>query len=172
MSRALALQLSLVGFAIFSTAAWTGSVPAGPPWISLEIPANPLDPTTRGAALAIHTFHHERPVGFPVTGTAEGLVNGQRRTIELEFTETSRPGVYALKQQWPTEGDWLLAISTTGAADASLMVELGSNGGVRTERYYSMAVNVVSVRSASVVEGRLNAQHINTALQKLAARTD
>ena len=35
----------------------------GPPWISIEYPANPLDPSTRGGYLLVHTFHHQQAVG-------------------------------------------------------------------------------------------------------------
>ena len=31
---------------------------AGPPWVSIELPANPWDETTRGAFLLVHAFHH------------------------------------------------------------------------------------------------------------------
>ena len=90
----------------------TGGVAlAGPPWISIEYPANPLDRTTRGAYLLVHAFHHGTPVGLPVRGTAEGIVDGQRRTVQLDFATTSRAGVYALSRQWPTDGHWLLVIS-------------------------------------------------------------
>jgi hypothetical protein len=52
---------------------------AGPPWISIELPANPLDPTTRGAFLLIHTFHHRRDEAK--RSPAEGMVNGRRQTM-------------------------------------------------------------------------------------------
>lgn len=58
---------------------------AGPPWISIEYPANPLDPSTRGDYLLVHAFHHQLAVSAPVRGTAEGLVNGVRKSIELRF---------------------------------------------------------------------------------------
>src|SRR2546425_4330867 len=83
---------------------------AGPPWISIELPANPYDQTTRGAFLLVHAFHHGQPVGYLLTGTAEGIVNGERRSIKLEFSETARDGVYALKRMWPTDGVWALLI--------------------------------------------------------------
>jgi len=54
---------------------------AGPPWISIELPANPYDQATRGAFLLVHAFHHGQPVGYLLTGTAEGIVNGERRSI-------------------------------------------------------------------------------------------
>jgi hypothetical protein len=103
---------------------------AGPPWISIEYPVNPYDASMRGAFLLVHAFHHGTPVGFPIDGTAEGIVNGERRTVRLEFTETSRPGVYALKRMWPTHGVWTLVIrATQGHQDAATaVVELAADG--------------------------------------------
>src|SRR6266566_204219 len=48
----------------------------GPPWISIELPANPYDKSTRDAFLLVHAFHHGTAMGFIVTGTAEGMLNG------------------------------------------------------------------------------------------------
>ncbi|MGH7613072.1 MAG: hypothetical protein ACREMW_03380 [Gemmatimonadales bacterium] len=105
---------------------------AGPPWISIELPANPYDASTRGAFLLVHAFHHGTPVGFPITGTAEGIVNGERRTVRLEFTRTSRDGVYALRKMWPQDGTWTLVITASqGENDgATAVVELDGNGDV------------------------------------------
>ena len=103
----------------------------GPPWIAIEYPANPLDRTTRGAYLLVHAFHHGTPVGLPVRGTAEGIVDGKRRTVALDFTKTSRPGVYALARQWPEDGRWMLVITVTqGESDAgaTALVRLAPTG--------------------------------------------
>lgn len=104
----------------------------GPPWISIEYPVNPHDATTRDAFLLVHAFHHGTPMQFPVTGTAEGLVNGQRRSVSLELTRTSRPGVYALRKQWASEGVWTLVITVrqgeTESAGASAVVDLAPSG--------------------------------------------
>ena len=54
----------------------------GPPWISIETPPNPFDSGSRGSYLLVHAFHHGTPVNFPVAGTAEGIVDGTRRTID------------------------------------------------------------------------------------------
>ena len=103
---------------------------AGPPWISIEYPANPLDRSTRGAYLLVHAFHHGTPVAYPVSGTAEGLVKGERKTVALRFTSTSRPGVYALQKQWDDEGVWTLVITVTQERNdvAQAIVELGPQG--------------------------------------------
>jgi len=89
---------------------------AGPPWISIEYPVNPYDSRARGAVLLVHAFHHGTEIDdAPVTGTAEGLVNGQRKSVRLEFTRTSRPAVFALRNQWGTAGEWTLVISVASS---------------------------------------------------------
>ena len=104
----------------------------GPPWISIEYPPSPFDRTTRDAFLLVHAFHHGTPMNFPVAGKAEGLVDGKRRSIKLDFTATSRQGVYALRKQWPSEGNWVLAIDVTqeGNSKAGALVEIGASGEV------------------------------------------
>ncbi len=120
--------------ALTALLATTAFVSSGPPWISVEYPANPYDNASRGAFLVVHAFHHGTPVAFPVSGTAEGLVKGARRTLSLEFKATSRPGVYAVHKQWPDDGVWTLVLAVTqGTGDgntAQAVVELGSNGQV------------------------------------------
>jgi hypothetical protein len=108
----------------------------GPPWISIEYPVNPLDQSMRGAFLLVHVFHHATPIIYPVEGTAEGIVNGERRTIKLEFTNTSRTGVYGLRRMWPTEGVWTLVIKMSRGQDdgATAVVELGSDGEIASVR--------------------------------------
>jgi hypothetical protein len=117
--------------ALFAAALATPAVAhAGPPWISIEYPVNPLDQSMRGAFLLVHVFHHATPIVSAVEGTAEGIVNGERRTIKLEFTNTSRTGVYGLRRMWPTEGVWTLVIKS----GATAVVELGSDGEIASVR--------------------------------------
>jgi len=125
-AKATLTALSLVAVLAMAPA------PVGPPWISIEYPPSPFDRTTRDAFLLVHAFHHGTPMNFPVAGKAEGIVGGKRRSIALEFTRTSREGVYALRKQWPAEGDWVLAIDVTqeGDSKAGALVELGATGDV------------------------------------------
>jgi hypothetical protein len=104
---------------------------AGPPWVSIEHPVNPYDATTRDAFLLVHAFRHGTPMNYPVTGTAEGIVDGQRRTVKLAFAATSRPGVYALKRQWDTKGEWTLLVSVAQGPDdrVTAVVDLATGGG-------------------------------------------
>jgi hypothetical protein len=109
---------------------------AKPPWLSIEYPVNPYDASLRGAFLVVHTFIHGTPVALPLAGTAEGVVNGERRTIQLDFTDTSRPGVYTLRQGWPRDGVWTLVIHAGRAPGmvATAVVEIGADGGIVSVR--------------------------------------
>lgn len=104
----------------------------GPPWISIETPVNPYDASTRDAFLLVHAFHHGTPVAFPVTGTAEGIVNGDRKSIKLQFTPTSRSGAFALKKQWTDTGVWTLVITVHQEQNdvAQALVEIDRHGDV------------------------------------------
>lgn len=120
-----------------ATLAVVAALVVGPPWISIEYPANPHDRANTGAMLYVHVFHHAQPIAYPLEGTAEGIVNGERRSIKLKFTETARPAVYGLSRQWPTDGVWTLVIKTrTGdhGSEATAVVELGADGEIASVR--------------------------------------
>lgn len=111
--------------AITATPVW-----AGPPWISIELPGNPYDQAARDAYLIVHAFHHGEPVEYPVAGVAEGVVNGQRKSIPLTLQKTSRAGAFAVRKQWTDGNAWVLAFTVTQAKDdyASALVTIASDG--------------------------------------------
>jgi hypothetical protein len=168
LAASLAFGVSVVATSVRPASVAAAGVTAGPPWISIEYPVNPFDRTTRGAHLLVHAYHHGTPIAIPVSGTAEGLVNGERRTITLRFETTSRTGVYALRKQWPSEGAWTLVIAVTqgngDGAVAQALVELAANG----------AVASVHVPTRQHAEGafprRLTAQEIDAAVRANAQR--
>jgi hypothetical protein len=154
--------------ALILTLPLTASKPAsyGAPWMSLEMPANPLDPATRGAALVVRTYRHSRPEAVPLTGTAEGVVDGVRQSVPLHFKATGQPGVFAVNQSWPNEGAWVLAIST--GEKLHLLVELGPNGGIMPTSYFGQSSADLSLRSVRVVTGNLPERDIDKSLTTLA----
>ena len=103
---------------------------AGPPWIAIESPANPLDPETRDAAFVVRVYHHATPAGFRVSGTAEGLVAGKRETREITLAKTSVAGRYAVARQWPDQGVWtvLVTVRDDHEIEATAIVDIGSDG--------------------------------------------
>lgn len=123
-----------------------GVAVAGPPWISIEYPANPHDPISRGAFLTVRTYHHGDLVGYELTGTAEGLVNGRRQSARLDIRRMSQPGTYAVRWQKPAEGTWALVISSArdGAHAATAVVSVDNAGRVAS----------VNVPSRTTEDGR------------------
>ena len=163
-------SIALMTLSVMITLPLTASKPAsyGAPWMSLEMPANPLDPATRGAALVVRTYRHARPEAVPLTGTAEGVVDGVRQSVPLRFKATGQPGVFAVNQSWPSEGAWVLAIST--GDDVHLLVELGPDGGITPTSYYNQTSADLALRSVRVVTGNLPERDIDRSLATLSVQ--
>lgn len=129
-----ALAVALVA----ATAAF--SAPAAlkwPPWISVESPVNPFDPGARGALMLVHvSFREGQSKISDLQGSAEGVVNGARRTIPLRFDDTGRPNTFALRRQWPTEGIWLVRLVVHSTTAVVMLDQAGDVLAVRvpTER--------------------------------------
>ena len=157
--------LGLAALAVLTlTIAAAAPAPLGPPWILIEYPPSPYDASTRDAFLLVHTFHHGTPIVAPVTGKAEGIVGGERRSVALKFGGTSRTGVFALDKQWPSEGTWVLFITANQGPndDVTAVVELAANGQVAavrvpTERRGSWMIpsDVSAAERESIVKARL-----------------
>lgn len=130
------MRRSLMSLAAVVTLAAATASPAwaGPPWLSIEFPANPMNKSAQGAYLLVHTFHHEQVATFVVEARAEGIVNGQRKTLPLTLERTDREGVYALKQTWPQTGDWVIVIVGApgdGSVTALVSIADGNLRGIR-----------------------------------------
>ena len=120
--------LLLSGAASSSHAAWF----KGGPWISIETPINPYDAPARGALFLVHTFHHAVPTNLTVEARAEGLVDGQRRTVPLS-PSALRTGTFAVRNEWGAKGTWsVLIVATQPAPKASIqaVVDVGADGSV------------------------------------------
>jgi hypothetical protein len=171
--RSIVTSSLYLAAAVAGTAALVAATPSsrthvsGPPWISIEYPANPLDPSTRGAFLLVHAFHHQIPVSGLVRGTAEGLVGGERKSIALRFDTTSRPGVFALRKQWSDDGVWSLVLSVVQHEDdvAQALVEIGADGGVTSIRVPTRREREWTIPRA------ITAQEVEQSLQSRTSRT-
>jgi len=167
MSASLLRRVTVIGVVAASSFALAAAAPVfGPPWISIETPPNPFDATSRGTFLVVHTYHHGDIVASGVTGTAEGIVSGARRSIPLVFDTTSRRGTYALRKQWPTDGTWMLVINTGGRAQGvTALVDISTQGDVA-------GVRVPTRRSSDGwdLPQQVSARDIDEALEARASR--
>src|ERR1700733_8171431 len=73
---------------------------------SFEIgsPVASQDFRTKTSAFVFRTQGCADPAKARIEGSAEGVVNGMRRSVVLKMTALNRPGVYAVEQNWPREG--------------------------------------------------------------------
>ena len=136
---------------------------AGPPWISVELPANPLDAATRGAFLVVRTYHHESAMSYRPVGHAIGMVDGRRQTLDLTFTPAGTTGTWVLRRSWPARGAWVLTLNVGGAEGPTALVAIGEDGQVHS-------VKVPTRTDGNYERGRaITDRDISAALQSVAA---
>ncbi len=135
-----------LGLALAFTVGGAVAAIAGPPWISIEYPVNPLDPAAKGGFVTVRTYHHADLVSYDIGGTAEGLVNGQRQTAKLDIRPLKTAGTYVVNWKKPASGNWALLITTTrdGQHMATAVVKVDAAGQVAS----------VSVPSRTTENGR------------------
>ena len=83
---------------------------AGGFWLQLGNPEASAEARQVNAVVTIKATGCHDPAAAKVTATAIGIVGGQRRTIVLKLDKLSEPGAYALSQQWPKEGKWIIEL--------------------------------------------------------------
>ena len=135
VSRA-ALGATLVVGLVAVTAA-TKSTPYGAalfggPWISIESPANPYVASGDGALFLVHTYVHQNLTDLPVSGRAEGLVDGKRRTVPLALTRSAQTGTYVVRPEWGAKGIWTVLVTAMPEAKngwrIQAVVDVGADG--------------------------------------------
>jgi hypothetical protein len=150
----------LLTFAATAAAVAAPSIAKWPPWLSIESPVNPYDPSTRGAAMLIHARFREGPARLAdLSGTAEGIVGGQRRSIPLRFDSTGYPNTFVLRRQWPTAGTWLLRIALRSTTAIVTLDRSGDVASVRvpTEPEHSGGIDIPRAVSAREIDSALAA---------------
>ena len=99
---------------------------------SVGSPVASQDYVAKGAAFVFRTQGCAQPAKPQISGTAEGLVKGERRSAALKVVALTKPGVYAVYQSWPVEGEWVVNLNGTCAdASAGAIVPIGPKGFIR-----------------------------------------
>ncbi len=86
---------------------------------------------SNGKTIVVRTYRCGTPSSLSLRGTAEGMVGGERRTLELEITRGAEAGVFGVARQWPAEGRWALVFSVNGGHSVSTLVALESGAALR-----------------------------------------
>jgi len=163
--------LTLASLSVAMMLAMSASSFGGGIQFSVETPKAPADAQMKDVVLVARAFSCFQPTDTKVSGTAEGLINGNRKSIALELSPIGQ-GVYAIRQQWPSEGIWVLALAMTATnyeMAVSALVELGPNGKVLPgTRLDAGQVKGVHARGS---RRQLAAADIDSALRKSAGLT-
>ena len=108
------------------------SVYAGGFQLAVEAPASGYT-HVKDAVLLVRTYGCHTPADANVTATAEGIVNGRRTSIPLEL-KADEKGVYAITQQWQSEGTWILSFTGTyNGMTCTVFVDLADGGKVHPD---------------------------------------
>lgn len=109
---------------------------AGGFWVEFGNPSASTDPRAKNAALLVRALGCNNPEVAVYTGTAEGVVNGVRKSVPLKFVQLDRKGLWAVERDWPAEGKWVLHVEAhkdghiahaLGKVEAQGVKRLGEN---------------------------------------------
>lgn len=91
------------------------------------------------AAILVQAAGCHDPAGANLTAIAIGTVNGERREIALKVDKLSAPGAFAIAQQWPKEGKWVIQLTAKNPQQfTNTLVVAGPSGVERTKAKYDM----------------------------------
>ena len=116
-----------------------------------------VDVAPDGGSLLVRTYHCGTPAEIRLTGSAEGVVNGQPRSVALKLARTNEAGVFVVSRQWPAEGSWVLTFTNEAGAFVNALVELQPGA----------ALKIASQESS---RNKLTRPRIDEALKRVAQR--
>ena len=106
---------------------------ACPPSLTVEAASSGV--AASGAFLVLHALHGCHPGTLAVSGEAEGLIAGARRSIRLELSPAPAAGDFLVRRQWPADGVWVLRLTVTeGGGHATVLVGIGPSGTISSVR--------------------------------------
>jgi hypothetical protein len=119
-------RLGIVASAVASLALADGFT------FTIASPVASQDFRSKTAAFVFRTEGCADPARSQISGMAEGMVKGTRRSVPLKVEAIGKPGVYAVYQNWPSEGAWLVSLKGTCAdANAGAVIPIGPRGFIR-----------------------------------------
>ena len=117
--------------------ALAGQLWAGGFFLQLGNPAASAEASRNHAVVTVKAAGCHDPATAQLTATAIGVVDGHRQSIPLKVIKLSEPGAFALAQQWPKEGRWVIQLTATnGQQFTNTLVAAGPEG---VDRYHAKA---------------------------------
>lgn len=120
-------------------------------YLQLGNPKASVEARAKNAVLTVLATGCHEPEKAALSGNAIGMEGSRRRTIPLKLDRLKAPGMFALSQQWPAEGRWVLEI-------------IGENKGMTTSAVLIAGPDGVDRTSAKFYSRRPGASEIDAAL--------
>ena len=111
-------------------------------------------PASGQAVLVVNAYGCHQPEKAKVWGKAEGIVDGERKTVTLTLRKLAA-GVYAVERQWPKEGTWVLSLTGKYRGNVSSLLIETERGQVRLAGDEIQMRRLRRNASAADVEGAL-----------------
>jgi hypothetical protein len=109
--------------------ALAGQLAAGGLYLVLGNPDASPEARKLNAVLTIQATGCHDPATAKVSATAIGMVDGGRREIPLKLAALPVPGMFALRQQWPKEGRWVIKLTArNGEQFTNSLIAVGPSG--------------------------------------------
>jgi len=104
----------------------------------------------KDVGMAVRAENCAEPGKAQISGTAEGIVDGARRSIPLRVLPATTAGAFAVPHDWPQGGAWVLNLTGhCGNATASAVVPMGPNGFLReSSKFFTRAATAAEVELA------------------------
>jgi hypothetical protein len=148
-----------IGFSVGLAALLTalGARPAVAQDFALQVgpPVAGNAPPAKTSLLVVRPMGCADPARAQITGTAEGIVNGARRSVPLKLWALPTSGVHAVHREWPNLGVWIVnLVGTCAGKTAGAIVSMGGADAA----YHREAVKQLPhAATASEIEASLNA---------------
>ena len=102
---------------------------AGGFWLQLGNPEASPEARKNNAVLIIKAVGCHHPETAQVTANAIGVTDGKRQTIALKVIPLSDPGTFAISQQWPNSGRWVIQlVGRNGEQFTNTLISAGPSG--------------------------------------------
>ena len=117
--------------------ALAGQLLAGGFYLQVGNPEASPEATKLNAVVTVKATGCHDPALARLTATAIGIVDGKRQEIALKVAPLSTPGMFALTQQWPKTGRWVIRLEAdNGTQFTSSLLPVGPEG---VDRYHDRA---------------------------------
>ena len=104
----------------------------------------------KGGVFAVRLEQCENAAKSQITGTAEGIAGGARKSVPLQLVSTASPNVYVVPETWSNEGAWVVSLKATCVnAKAGAIVPIGPSGFIReSSKFFSRFATAAEVEAS------------------------